>query len=202
MRKIIFVVCVLGFAITASARASQTLLVGTTLNTSIYGGYNVMAGQALAQQFILDEPAKATSVTFEIGGSYTFDSTGGFAGVGASVPVRVQLTSGLGPGSTVLAERTVTFESLNNLYAATLTFELHNVKLDAGTYYLVLSTTNDCAIGCLAWNSGPEIDSAHGQLGPAYYGNPSGYSNPNEANFIPATFAPQVLQFQLIGKPR
>jgi hypothetical protein len=203
MRKITLIVCVLGLVIAASARGSQTLLVGTTLSTSSYSGYNVTSTQALAQQFVLDLPATATSVTFELGGSYKFNSDGAFAGIGANVPIRAQITSGLGSGSTILADKTVTFKSLKkSLYATTLTVPLNQQTLDAGTYYLVLSTTNDCSVGCVAWNSGPELDTSYGHLGSAFYANPTGYNNPNEATFIPATFAPQVLQFQLVGKPR
>jgi hypothetical protein len=36
-------------------------------------------------------------------------------------------------------------------------------------------------------------------MGIAYYDNPTGYDNPNEAAFIQATTA-QTLQFQLMGK--
>jgi hypothetical protein len=50
-----------------------------------------------------------------------------------------------------------------------------------------------------AWEPSGELISPFGRLGIAYYANPTGYDNPNESAFIPATTA-QTLQFQLMGK--
>ena len=61
------------------------------------------------------------------------------------------------------------------------------------------STRSATDIGSLAWGPNGELISPFGRLGIAYYANPTGYENPNEAAFIPATTA-QTLQFQLMGK--
>jgi len=173
-------------------------LVGTTLQTSSASGFNITSTQVIAQQFVLQDDAKFTSITFVVGGSYTFDATGA-GGFGSDVPFVAQLTSGLGQGSIVLAQQQFTFSALASRYYAT-TFSFNGPKkLPAGTYYLVLSTTSSPDIGVLAWGPQGEIISPFGHLGSAYCANPTGYGNPNEAAFSPCT-TPQTMQFQFVGK--
>jgi hypothetical protein len=154
--------------------------------------------QALAQEFVLDVAAKSTSLTFVVGGSFK-DIGGGALGFGGDVTFLAQLTSGLGQGSTILAQQQFTFSALPDRYYAT-TFSFDGAKkLPPGTYYLVLSTRSATDIGNLTWGPSGELISPFGHLGIAYYANPTVYNNPNEAAFIPATTA-QKLQFQLMGK--
>lgn len=199
MRKLYLTLLTIGLLATAASAAPKTkLLVGTTLQTSSASGFNITSTQAIAQQFVLQDNAKFTSITFVVGGSYTFDATGA-GGFGNDVPLVAQLTSGLGQGSVVLAQQEFTFSALPaGYYATTFSFDGPK-KLPAGTYYLVLSTTNTPNIGVLAWGPQGEIISPFGRLGSAYCANPTGYGNPNEAAFSPCT-TPQTMQFQLVGK--
>jgi len=182
-----------------SARSPRTFfLVGTGLQTSSAGGYTISSTQALSQEFVLDVAAKSSSLTFVVGGSFR-DIGGGSLGFGSDVAFLAQLTHGIGQGSTILAQQQFTFSALTGKYYAT-TFSFDGAKrLPPGTYYLVLSTRSTTDIGSLAWGPNGELISQFGHLGIAYYANPTGYDNPNEAAFIPATTA-QTLQFQLIGK--
>jgi hypothetical protein len=182
----------------ASAAPKTFFLVGTTLQTSSASGFNITSTQAIAQQFVLQDNAKFTSITFVVGGSYIFDTTGA-GGFGSDVPFVAQLTNGLGQGSIVLAQQQFTFSALPaSYYATTFSFDGPK-KLPAGTYYFVLSTMNTPDIGVLAWGPQSEIISALGHLGSAYCANPTGYANPNEAAFSSCT-TPQTMQFQFIGK--
>jgi hypothetical protein len=173
-------------------------LVGTGLQTRSPSGYVISSTDALAQEFVLDVTDKSTSLTFVVGGSFK-DIGGGALGFGGDVTFLAQLTRGLGQGSTILAQQQFTFSALpDRYYATTFSFDCAK-KLPPGTYYLVLSTRSATDIGSLAWGPNGELISPFGHLGIAYYANPTGYDNPNEAAFIPATTA-QTLQFQLMGK--
>lgn len=183
---------------TASATPKSILLVGTTLQTNSAGGFNISSSQAIAQQFVLNVSSKSTSVTFVVGGSYTYDSLG-TSGFGTDVTFLAQLTSGLGESSIVVAQQQFIFSALpSSYYATTFSFDAAK-KLPAGTYYLILSTTSTPDIGYLAWAPQGELISTFGSLGSAYCANPTGYGNPNEAAFSPCT-TPQTMQFQLMGR--
>ena len=182
----------------AGAAPRTILLVGTTLQTGSASGSRIKYGQEIAQQFMLDVEAKWTSMTFVLGGSFTFDRTGRWL-FGNDVPFLAQLTRGIGPGSIVLAQQQFTFRALpGSYYATTFTFEGPKA-LEPGTYYLVLSTTTSREIGSLAWAPQREIDSPMGRVGSAYCASPVGYDYPNEATFTPCTTS-QTMQFQFIGK--
>jgi hypothetical protein len=188
----------IGTLTTANPSPRTFFLVGTGLQTSSPSGYTISSTNALAQEFVLDVAAKRTSLTFVVGGSFK-DIGGGALGFGGDVTFLAQLTSGLGQGSTILAQQQFTFSTLPDRYYAT-TFSFDGAKkLPPGTYYLVLSTRSATDLGSLAWGPNGELISPFGHLGIAYYANPTGYDNPNEAAFIPAT-TEQTLQFQLMGK--
>jgi hypothetical protein len=107
--------------ISASAATKSTFLLGTTLQTSSASGYIISSSQAIAQQFVLDSPAKTTSIAFVVGGSYIYDYAG-TAGFGGDVSFLAQLTSGLGEGSIVLAQQQFTFPALASAYYAKTIF--------------------------------------------------------------------------------
>jgi hypothetical protein len=198
MRKLYLTVLTIGLFVSAANAAPKPIfLVGTTLQT-YFSGYNIQSTQVIAQQFVLNVNARWTSITFVVGGSYTYDDAG-VAGFGSDVPFLAQLTSGLGQGSTVLAQQQFTFSALADRYHAT-TFSFDGAKkLTPGTYYLVLSTRSTPDIGYLTWWPQGELSSPFGHLGGAYCANPSGYDNPNEAAFSLCTTT-QTMQFQLMGK--
>jgi hypothetical protein len=182
-----------------AANPNKAFLIGTDLQTSSASGYVIVSGNALAQEIVFTEDVKTSSITIVVGGSYK-NLEGGAAGFGADVAFLVQLTKGLGSGSTILAQQELVFKALpDRYYASTFSVPAH-LKLDEGTYYLVLSTKSTSAVGDLAWSNNEELDSSVGHLGIAYYGNPYGYEHPNEATFVPATIGDQVLQFQLFGR--
>lgn len=201
MRKFCLTLLVIvSFVTSASPAPKGIFLVGTSLQTSSASGFNIVSSQAIAQQFVLNVNARWTSITFALGGSYTYDAVGA-AGFGTDVPFLAQLSNGLGQGSTVLSQQQFTFSALpDRYYATTFSFNIAK-KLPPGTYYLVLSTTSTPDIGYLAWGPQSELVSPFGHLGSAYCANPTGYNNPNEATFSLCT-TPQTMQFQLLGKYR
>ena len=192
--------CGLWPAVTDSANPNRQFLVGTELSTSSASGYTIVATQALAQEFVLTAPVKTSSITFVVGGSYK-DIGGGAGGFGEDVAFLAQLTRGIGPQSTILAENDFVFKAApDRYYATTYSLPLH-LMLETDTYYLVLSTNSVATVGYLTWGPNQELESSVGHLDIAYYANPSGYERPNEAPFIPATIGNQVLQLQLLGRP-
>lgn len=186
------------FVTSASATPKSVFLVGTSLQTGSASGYIISSSQAIAQKFVLTVNAKSPSLSFVVGGSYTYVDLGA-AGFGSDVPFLAQLTDGLGAGSAVIAQQQFTFAAQPfSYYAAVFSFE-GSKKLPPGVYYLILSTRNTNDIGTLTWWPESEIISAFGHLGNAYCADPSTYNNPKDAVFSPCT-TPQTMQFQLVGR--
>jgi len=193
-----FLLCAVIVSTAFAANPNKAFLIGTGLQTGSASGYGG-PGIALAQEIVFTKDVKTSSITVVVGGSYK-NLGGGAGGVGADVTFLVQLTKGLGSGSTILAQQELVFKALPDRYYASTFSVPTNLKLDEGTYYLVLTSRSTDAVGYVTWSNNEELDSSVGHLGIAYYAGANGYEHPNEASFVPATIGSQVLQFQLFGR--
>ncbi len=139
------------------------------------------------------------------------DLGGGAGGFGPAVPVLVQLTNGLGPGSNVILSASFTFPASSNSYQV-LPFTINqNRVLQAGTYDVIVSSASLSTVGYVTWVPGQGISTQFGSVGLLYSASdhPPIYNvnlaNPNNSTFTSSGVVginnTSTADFQLTGTP-
>jgi hypothetical protein len=133
-------------------------------NPGVYGA-GITAGsfaQSAAQAFTLNSPTLANRIDlgFELA----------FLGPGTSgvYPFTIHIANGLTPGSSDLLTLNENIEEPTNGGITTLAYTFAPIYLPAGTYYLILTSTQSAGILSLIWSQNLYDGTSVGSLGNAY----------------------------------
>lgn len=166
MKRVAVAVASFFFLLTPSLFANVNIVVGDD-NPGVYGAA-ITAGtfaQSGAQPFTLSSPTLANRI--DLG----FDT--GLLGAGSSgvYPFTIHIANGLNPGSLDLLTLNENILLPTNGAVATYSYTFTPIYLSAGTYYLILTSTQPAGIFSLIWSQNLPGGSSVGSLGSASINN-------------------------------
>jgi hypothetical protein len=166
MKRIAVALVSFFFLTTPSLFANVNVVVGDD-NPAVYGA-DITAGtfaQSGAQAFTLNSPTLANRI--DLG----FDT--GLLGAGSSgvYPFTIHIANGLNPGSSDLLTLNENILLPTNGAVATYSYTFPPIYLSAGTYYLILTSTQPAGLFSLIWSQNLPGGSSVGSLGSAYNNN-------------------------------
>ena len=162
MKRVAVALASFFFLMTPSLFANVNIVVGDD-NPGVYGAA-ITAGtfaQSDAQPFTLSSPSLANRI--DLG----FDT--GLLGAGSSgvYPFTIHIANGLNPGSSDLLTLNENILLPTNGAVATYSYTFTPIYLSAGTYYLILTSTQPAGLFSLIWSQNLAGGTSVGSLGSA-----------------------------------